>query len=195
MTNHERYQRAFSTLHASEAQWMEDSHMKQTKKHYFPKAVTICAVVVLVVALAGIAYAADVGGIQRTVQIWMNGDQTDAVLEVKDGEYVITFEGENGETHELIGEGVALDNPFSQERPLTEDEILESLNMPDVQYLDDGRVMLYYHSQSLDITNKFNNGICYVTLKDGGETMYVTVKYQDGFATSNERYPDPKSFD
>ena len=30
----------------------------------------------------GTAYAANVGGIQRTVQIWLHGDQTQATLDV-----------------------------------------------------------------------------------------------------------------
>ena len=82
---------------------MEGTEMKQTRKHYLPRAVLVCAAVMLVLALAATAYAADVGGIQRTIQIWVHGDQTDAVLNVEDGEYSLVYTDENGETHEQFG--------------------------------------------------------------------------------------------
>ena len=63
MTNHEKYQRAFSTLHPSRQWNMEGTEMKQTRKRYLPRAAIVCAAVVLVLALAATAYAADVGGI------------------------------------------------------------------------------------------------------------------------------------
>lgn len=194
MTNHERYQRAFSALHASEAQWTEEPNMKTTRKRYLPKALAICAVVALVLALAGITYAANVGGIQRTVQLWFHGDQTDAVLDIQDGSYTVSYEDENGESHEQSGGGVAFDM-FGRERPVTEEEILEQLDMPEVEYEDSGKIMVYYHSQSIDITDKFDDdGICYVQLKDGDKTLYLTVKYQNGYCISETRFPSPWEF-
>ena len=47
----------------------------------------------------GTAYAANVGGIQRTVQIWLHGDQTQATLDVSnDGTYTMEYYNEDG-TH------------------------------------------------------------------------------------------------
>ena len=43
------------------------------------------------------AYAMNVGGIQRTIQIWIHGDQTDAQFVVEDGSYTLDYEDENGE--------------------------------------------------------------------------------------------------
>ena len=90
MTNKERYQRTFSTLHASEDILMEVKTVK-THKVYVSKLVAVCAAAVMVLALASVAYAKDAGGIQRNVQIWLHGDQTDAVMVVEDGEYTLTY--------------------------------------------------------------------------------------------------------
>ena len=82
MTNKQRYQRTFSVLHASEDCLMEVKTMKHTKKINISRLAAVCAAAVMVMALACAAYAADVGGIQRSVQLWINGDQTDAVLDI-----------------------------------------------------------------------------------------------------------------
>ena len=194
MTNKERYQRTFSTLHASDDFLMEVTPMKRTGKVRKNRIVALCAAIALIAALATAAYAADVGGIRRTIQLWLHGDQTDAVLEVDNGSYTLTYEDENGEIKEMGGGGVAMDG-FGKERPLTEDEIMEQLNMPDVEYLDDGSVWVYYHDQKLEITDKFDDdGICYVQLKNGGETLYLTIKYNDGYAMSPHGYESPNSF-
>lgn len=191
MTNKERYQRAFSALHAS-GEMMEVNVMKNTKRRYVRRAVAICAAA-LVLALAGIAYAADVGGIRRTVQIWLHGDQTDAVLDILGSEYTLTYTDGQGRTQERGGGGVAFEADGT-ERALTEEEIVEQLDMPDVEYGEDGSVTVWWRGKGADITDKFENDICYVQLRDGGETKYLTVKYQDGYACSDTAYISPSQF-
>lgn len=74
MTNKEKYRRAFGVLHASEDILTEVTHM-ETEKHFpLRKAVLLCAAVIAVFAMAGVCYAEDVGGIQRTIQLWCYGD-------------------------------------------------------------------------------------------------------------------------
>ena len=46
----------------------------------------------------------------------------------------------------------------------------------------------------MEITDRFEDGICYVKLVDGDETQYVTVKYNNGYSTSPDAYPNPHSF-
>lgn len=200
MTNKERYQRAFSVLHASgdciaEAYEMEKT--KETKRRVMPRLIAVCAAAVLVLGLAATAYAADVGGIRRTVQIWTRGDQTSAVLEIRQGavsEYTLTYEDAEGNTQERGGGGVAFDI-FGRERPLTEAEIMESLDNPEVDYREDGSVWVYYRSQKLDITDKFDaDGVCYVRLIDDGDSLYMTVKREGGYAANSHSYPDPRSW-
>ena len=191
MTNKEKYRRAFGVLHASEDILTEVTHM-ETKKHFsLRKAVLLCAAVIAVFAMAGVCYAEDVGGIQRTIQLWCYGDQTDAVLEIQDGSYELTYEAADG-AHSEAGGGVAID-AFGRERPLTEEELLEDLqNRIDVTYREDGTVWVYYKDQSMDITDLFDeNGVCFVQLKDGKKTVYLTVEYDSCFSWSTECYLQP----
>ena len=192
MTNKEKYQRAFSVLHASGDCVMEVTSMNRTTRRCIPRLAAACMAAVLV--LSTVAYAADIGGIQRTIQLWFRGEQTDAVLEIREGEYTLGFEDAAGNTHEIQGGGVAFE-PDGQERPLTEEEILEHLAMPEVEYRDDGSVWVYYQSQKLEVSDKFDeNGVCYVLLKDGNDDRYMTVKRDGGYATSPHKYPDPDTF-
>ena len=192
MTNKEKYRQAFSVLQTSGDFSMEVEKMAMRQKHH--KVKTIAAAVAACIVLvggAGTAYAANLGGIQRTIQLWINGDQTNATLEINnDGNsstYTIKIPDENGNSTEITGGGVAMDGD-GVERPLTEDEIMEQINQPDVEYEDDGSVWLYYKDRKLDITDRFEDGICYVKLTDGKDVKYLTIKYNDGYAMSDSKY-------
>lgn len=192
MTNKQRYQRAFSALHASEECLMEVKAMKHSR-FKISRMAAICAAALLVVGMATVAYAADVGNIQRTIQLWIHGDQTNAVLDIQDGSYTMTYQGPEGGTHEIFGGGVAFEADGS-ERPLTEEEILEQLNMPEVEYREDGTVWVWYWGKSVEITDKFENGVCYVMLQGPDGPLYMTVKYDNGYATSPNSYISPTKF-
>ena len=192
MTNKEKYKQAFSVLQTSGDFSMEVEKMAMRQKHH--KVKTIAAAVAACIVLvggAGTAYAANLGGIQRTIQLWINGDQTNATLEINnDGNsstYTIKIPDENGNSTEITGGGVAMDGD-GVERPLTEDEIMEQINQLDVEYEDDGSVWLYYKDRKLDITDRFEDGICYVKLTDGKDVKYLTIKYNDGYAMSDSKY-------
>lgn len=193
MTNKQRYQRTFSTLHTSKGRLMEVKEMKYTRKIYVSRLAVACAVVVMVIGLASVAYAADVGGIQRSVQLWINGDQTDAVLDIKGSSYTVSYQGEDGASHQFGG-GVAF-NDDGSERPLTEAEIVDHLNSPDVQYRDDGSVWVCAYGKEIEITDQFDeDGVCYVQLKTDSGTFYLTVKFNGGFASSPHSYVSPQCF-
>lgn len=198
MTNKEKYKQAFSVLHASDNLSQEVESMSRFQKR--TKMKTAAAVIAGCVILGGTgtAYAANVGGIQRTIQLWIHGDQTSATMDISnDGSsssYQIEYQDADGTTQQMNGGGISVDQDGNQ-RPLTQDEIMEELNAPDVEYSDDGKVTVYYKNQVLDITNKFDKDkICYVKIKDGNDTMYLTVKYNNGFSYSKEKYPDPADF-
>ena len=162
------------------------------KKRFIPKAAVAAAAFVLVVGFGSAAYAMDFGGIQRIVQVWIYGDQTDATFTVKNGSYTLEYKDANGNDVHQSGGGVAFENGV--ERPLTADELLEEISMPDVVYKEDGTVWVYYLDQKMEITDQFENGICYVKLKADGKIQYITVKYQDGFASSPHGYIQPSEF-
>lgn len=187
MTNKEKYKRAFSALHAS-GEFKEVTAMKTSRHIRMKRVAVLCAAVIFVLAMASVAYAADVGGIQREIQIWIKGDQTDAVMEITDGNYTITYEEADGTQRILQGGGVSVDG-FGNVSPMGEQDVLDFLDMPDVKFNEDGTVWVYYHDQALDITDSFDeDGVCHVMLKDGGKTLYVTVNSDGSFSVSDSAY-------
>ena len=196
MTEKERFQRAFAPLHASPDTMTEVMKMteRRMKRPALRRAATIGLAAALVLALGSVAYASDLGGIQRTVQLWLNGEMTDATLTVNEGSYTLRYPEKDGTEHEMGGGGIAIEDDGT-ERALTEEEMLEHLDAPEVVYEDDGTVMIYYRGQSLDITDRFDeNGLCHVLLRDeqdGGKTLFVTIRYNDGYSYNSTKYEDP----
>ena len=196
MTEKERFQRAFMPLHASPDTMTEVMKMteRKTKRPALRRAATIGLAAALVLALGSVAYASDLGGIQRTVQLWIKGDQTDAVMTIDQGHYTIDYTDKDGTEHEMGGGGVAIEDDGT-ERALTEEELFEHLNQPEVEESEDGTVTVYYLDQSLDVTDKFNeDGVCYVQLEGGKKTIYMTIKRGNGYATSTTKYILPNEF-
>lgn len=196
MTEKERFQHAFAPLHASPDTMTEVMKMteQKTKRPALRRAATIGLAAALVLALGSVAYASDLGGIQRTVQLWLKGDQTDAVMTIDQGRYTIDYTDEDGTKHEMGGGGVAIEDDGT-ERALTEEEMLEHLNAPEVEEREDGTVTVYYLDQSLDVTDKFDeDGVCYVQLEGGEKTIYLTIKRGNGYATSTTKYILPSEF-
>ena len=80
MTNKEKYKMAFSALQPSERlSWEAERMMRLQKQKKMKLAAAIISGCILVGG-TGTAYAANVGGIQRTVQTLIHGDQTGACL-------------------------------------------------------------------------------------------------------------------
>ena len=146
----------------------------------------------LVVTFAVTAYAADIGGIRRKIQIWLFGDQTTAVLDIQDGRWTVT-----DEEGALIrsGGGITIDLDGT-ERPITEEEILEQLEIPDLVHKEDGSTWVYYHGQTIEITEEMydEDGYCYLELRDGTEILFATIERNGGMATSPEKYVQPHQF-
>ena len=193
MTDREKFQKTFSKLHASPDLLTEVMEMAEKRRYHIPRVAVAAIACVVILGSGTAAYAMNVGGIQRTIQIWIHGDQTDAQFVVEDGRYTLDYEDENGEAVHRGGGGVAIEDDGT-ERSLTEEELMEEINSPEVEYEEDGSVWIYYKNQKMDITDKFEDGVCYVELKDGDTIQYMTVKYQNGYALSPERYLTPAEF-
>lgn len=192
----ERFQRAFAPLHASPDILTEVMKMteRKTKRPALRRAATLGLAAALVLALGSVAYASELGGIQRTVQIWLNGEMTDATLTVNEGSYTLRYPDKDGTEHEMGGGGIAIEDDGT-ERALTEEEMLEHLNAPEVEEREDGTVTVYYLDQKLDVTDKFDeDGVCYVQLEGGEKTIYMTIKRGNGYATSTTKYILPSEF-
>lgn len=195
MTNKEKYKQAFSAMHISDEFSLEVKKMTNTKNK--PKINRLVAGITACVLIAGnatVAYATDFCGIQRTLQLWIHGDQTDVTIQFDgNGNYNMDYVDDEGDSKHQGGGGIAIEDDGT-ERPLTDDELLEEITAPDVHYEDNGSVWVYWLDQKIDITDKFENNVCYIKLENGEETLYMTVKYQNGYATSPEKYQMPSSF-
>ena len=104
------------------------------RKHKLKTLAAAVAACLIVTAGTGTAYASDLGGIQRKVQLWIHGDQTTATLTINsDGSYTGTYADKDGKNKEFGGGGIAF-NQDGSERSLTQEEIMEELNAPDIEY-------------------------------------------------------------
>ena len=174
--------------HAPERTTNMDHHKKTI---HFRKITGLILAACLVFTLAVTAYAADIGGIRRIIQIWLYGDQTTAVLDVQNSQYTLTDE----EGSFIMGGGGVAFEPDGSERPLTEEEILEHLDHPEVAHKEDGSIWVYYRGQKVEITDRFDaDGYCYLELRDGEDTLYATIDKNGGMATSPTDYPQPDEF-
>ena len=118
----------------------------------------------------------------------------------ENGGYSLSYKDSEGNLHSEIGGGVKFDQK-GNEIPVTDEELLKEMFSPNVVY-EDGKAILYYYNQvendyyknSLDITDLFEDDVCYITLTQDGKPLYITVKYQKGLATSPNRYLSPWEF-
>ena len=194
MSNREKYKQAFNAIYTSESLDLEVITMKKTENNKLKKILSTAAACIIIIGGASVAYAKDVGGIKRTVQLWMHGDQTNATIEFgANGTYNMEYEDESGKLKNRGGGGVAF-NDDGTERPLTEEELMEQLYAPEVEYLADGSIWVYWFDQKLEITDKFKKDICFVKLVNDKDTIYMTVKYQNGYAISHEKFIQPWEF-
>lgn len=192
MTNKEKIKRAFDAVQIPEDYVLnlEDRKISHKTRTSGLRRFAAAACTILAVLVGGTAcYAADVGGIQRTIQIWLNGDQTDAVLTIdpEDGITKWTYQDENG--NEIHGGGVAI-NDDGTDSPLSEEDIKDFYESPDWAEID-GRIYITCKDQKIDITDKFDeDGICHVIVKDGKNTWYVITNKTGRMMSSPYRYEE-----
>ena len=138
------------------------------------KKKTLCIILVVLVAIGLCVFA--------ICKSCSGGGKTN---ELKSDTGVTLTGGNFGRNAKLIAEKVEM----------TEEEVLEHLNEPEVEEREDGTVTVYYLDQKLDVTDKFDeDGVCYVQLEGGEKTIYMTIKRGNGYATSTTKYILPSEF-
>lgn len=190
MTDRERYKRTFSKLHASEEILLEVNNMKKIKIMPVRRLVAVAAAAMLIAAMATVAYANDVGGIQRHFQIWLNGMPVEVEFSMPDedtGSYVISYKDDNGEEQMVYGHIASVD--IGEADGEADAAAMKSLTAPQVEYRDDGTVWVHYNGKDMEITDLFEDGVCQLELEteqfeteDGEVTksQYLTIQYGDG---------------
>jgi len=178
MTNSEKYKQAFSALHASNYINLEENTMKKSNLHFKMRpALAVCLGVVLVFGCMGAAYAADVGGIQETIEIWINGSLADAeVVENGDGSYsyIVDYDEDDGYSTVITAGGVAIDDDGT-EHALSPAEVAESFSNEISYDESEEAIYLYYNDKTIDITEYIEQGIRKFALDDNGEMVYFDV--------------------
>ncbi len=178
MTNKERYKQAFSALPSSQQFYLEEAEMMQIhKKHKKNIAVAAAITCAVIIGGSGTVYAADIGGIQEKLSIWLYGKQTEVeVNENENGGYTFTYDRGNGSEGMSVFGGVSFDADGS-ETWLTADELAEQINNSATVEKDaDGKVWVYYYDQKQDITDLFTkNGVCQITMTHEGKTVHLTI--------------------
>ena len=178
MTDRENYKKAVSLIEPSadfadrvlrEAERGMD--MRRKRASVGRRIMVVCAAAVLVLALAAVTYATDLGGIRQNVDTWLYGEPVKVDVE-QTGEYEYTITYPDGTVRQ--SGGIAYED--GGERPLTVDEIIEEMNRsPELDFKEDGRVIFYYRDHVVDITEDFtDDGIAKVKFKDG--VLPVTFK-------------------
>lgn len=178
MTNKERYKQAFSALPSSQQFYLEEAEMIQIhKKHRKNIAVAAAIACAVVIGGSGTAYAADIGGIQEKISVWLYGKQTEVnVTENGDGGYTFTYDRGNG-TEGMSAYGGVSFNADGSETWLTANELAEQINnSASVEKDANGKVWVYYYDQKQDITDLLEkNDICRITMTHEGKTIHLAI--------------------
>lgn len=143
-----------------------------------PRQAAVAALILaLLLGTLSAAYAADLGGLKQAVRVWIKGRSTEAELtQNEDYSYTLTWQDEDGETREMGGGGVVMEDDGS-ERAITAEEYLEQLTAyGSLENDENGRLWLYYYDQAVDITDAFDDADnCHIALEHGGRTAYFLI--------------------
>lgn len=190
MTNKEKYKQAFSALHASEFISLEENTMKKTNMKFHMKPVlAACLCAAMLIGGSTVAYAADVGGIQEKIHVWINGKEADVNVVLLGGRAYEYHYEEDGESRVTAGGGIAMGRDGSK-RKLSPSEAAAQFSS-DVIKKDDGSVWLYDYDKSYDITKYMGSGACKVAIEQDGEKVYFDIEDNHGGNYAFSRAIDP----
>jgi hypothetical protein len=198
MTNKERYKKAAEIIVPSGSndflQNVEGRTMKMRSKKIIKTVAAAFAAVILIAATGTGVYAADIGGIQKSVGIWLHGDVADVTIkEVGDGQFEVTYpdgsvRGCGGMEEDGHGgmRGVSMESMIAQLRTSVECEQDE-----------DGRIWIYIRDHKIDVTDQIDEkGYAQEKVKDGFLADYITVIWrEDGscaISTSHSGFDSPE---
>lgn len=195
MTNKERYKQAFSALRPSRQISLEVEEMARIeKKHRTNMAVAAAIACAVILGGSGTVYAADIGGIRQKLSMWIHGTQTDVMVTDNGGIGYTFTHMEDGELRETGAGGVSIEDDGSETR-LGAEELAEDMNRhPQVADDGNGRILVYYYDQVIDITDHFDEEeICRIILTHDGKDSWLTVKPNGGGGYHLTHRNDPET--
>ena len=150
-------------------------------------AAIACAVII---GASGTVYAADIGGIQEKLSLWLYGEKTRVDVTEDGGGYTFTYE-QDGETESVGGGGIIIDEDGTETR-MSAGEVAESMNKhASVLEDENGRIWVCYYDQKTDITEFFDQNVCRISISHDGEPVYLDItQEEDGFSFSQSTKPE-----
>ena len=179
--------------------WIEEAEFgkvrkKKTRIFGKKKLLLLLSAIILVISLTTVCYAADLGGFRQTIQFWVHGGKTSAVMDIQNGSYILRFTDAAGKQVEVSGGGVFM-NPDGTKRPLTAEDIIAHLNRPEMEYREDGTSWITYKTKVREIIDCFDtNDVCFISLEVGKNRFYITAKTGYGFMASTKGFVPPDRF-
>ena len=178
MTNKERYKRALNTVLPDEkltalkiVEKDKEISVSMNTTNWKRRIASICAIVAILVGSAGVAYAANIGGLRRSVDSWLYGEAVAVeIIDQGKGEFVIRYP--NG--YERKTGGLSFDsngNPV----PFTVDDVIETMDDADIVE-EDEKILLCLRDHVFDITEDLQDDrTAKISVKDGILPTYITV--------------------
>ncbi len=191
MTNKERYKQAFSAIHPSGRLSLEVEEMARIqKKHKSNMTIAAAIACAVIIGASGTVYAADIGGIQEKLSLWLYGEKTRVDVTEDGGGYTFTYE-QDGETESVGGGGIIIDEDGTETR-MSAGEVAESMNKhASVLEDENGRIWVCYYDQKTDITEFFDQNVCRISISHDGEPVYLDItQEEDGFSFSQSTKPE-----
>lgn len=154
----ETYQRVFSKIQIPEPVDVEKimkENRRETGMNFWQKHAAALGAALVIAGSTGVAYAADLGGIRTTVNVWLHGEQKELEA-VPDGSGGYEFY-ENGSDEPIGGGGGIWYDENGVEHAASAQEVADNMKPP-VEILDDGRVTLELKEKVWDITGEVQRG-------------------------------------
>lgn len=154
----EAYQRVFSRIQIPEPVDVETimkENRRETGMNFWQKHAAALGAALVIAGSTGVAYAADLGGIRTTVNVWLHGEQKELEA-VPDGSGGYEFY-ENGSDEPIGGGGGIWYDENGVEHEASAQDVADNMKPP-VEILDDGRVRLELKEKVWDITGEVQRG-------------------------------------
>lgn len=170
----ERYKKAFEPVQCIAPIQVEEINMKKrNSKLYFALA---CSAFVLIFGGGTLCYAQDIGGFRTQIEGWFHGKKEK--IEAVPNETIGYEFYKEGETEPFMGGGGVEYDAFGREIELSAEDVFENNAATSIE-VQDGKVMLYDHELTFDITDYLKNGKAKVSITRDNQKYFWDIEVND----------------